>query len=1744
MSNPDIVLKIRVLDREGELLGEHVHILLDHTRLRSERRELQNVDASREISIAGLRRAPDGHYNVTVRLADPDEEQSKTVMIPASGFATLEFVFDRPGIPDEPDDGEPAEGDYEVYGTVRHESGLAAAGVLVRAYDLDLRNEELLGEARSGHDGAYRVVYSASRFRDRERRGADLVIRAIGDDGDELAASPTLFNAPRRARIDLSIPLGRGPALFDRINAAVRPLLGDLEIEELEEDEEHQDLAFLAGETGFAQRDLARFALAHRLTEPGLPAEAWFAVMGDSLLEYEETRSVADHLVTVRVATVAFDEAALGRALDEAFAQHAIASSLAAHRDEWIEAFLALGARRALGDPQNPTFLRLALDDAGIGDPERQEKLARLFNRYRFVSRQLVAELEADPDFGEAEIADLRTSYRLADLTQGDFSVVRALKHDFEVRRPQDVRTLAKRSGDEWVDWTVGKRQAGEIDLPLRLPTEGVPPGLSPVSEAEIYGRSLERQLRSAFPTAAFTGGLERAIAGDGPRGISRGRDLGAFLDGHPGFQLHRTRIDTFLDNGVDPEFRELAQDPDFRLELGGVQRVFKLAPTFEATDTLLADGVHSAQGVYRMGESAFVRRYENQPGFTTDSARTTWKRGHDTHAAVLTIFGDLQALDQEALPAALTTGNGDEPIPFPNWENLFRAGDLCHCEHCKSVLGPAAYFADLLMYLGDRSAVPPADDDEEDASAASTRDVLFRRRPDLEWLELDCDNAHTTLPYIDVVCEVLESAVDVDDENELVLSGFTAVPADPDSARTAVIDEFERAFQDPVNQGKQKVPPGSELTVSQVEPTDPDRWVVHGDEATYLLKKTGAPDFIARLLPNTKASSEELRAYPAYANPKAYAKLREARFPGALPFDLFAEEVRAGFRKSRIERWDLMRTLRGPNPPNNPSDGDIAAEYFGISSDPEAPSDEKSLIVAEDTTVAGQKVLWGEPGGDWLDVLANVKTFLGKTGLEYEDLLALIDLQFVNPDGELFIEHRDSSCDTDQKRLRGLDDEHLDRIHRFLRLWRKLEGWKLWELDLAIRHPAIGGPPPSHEALDDAFLVDLYHFERLRHRLGAKVTVEEACALLADLNTETHFVEAHAKRAGGLYQSLFLNRRLIQPLDPAFEVDAVTGPPSEPISSHRPVVLAALRLREDDLVRLESLTRPSDGAAYIDGDLTLASLSFLWRHAWLSKLLKLGVAEWATLLKLHGEDVSAFADAEAALDFVETVDHVKASGLEPDELDWILTANRSARAALKEADAARFLTALRTDLGVLRAEYDPSRYDFLQPPADEERLTGLLASLLTQLHRDENGARFFLEVLRDEVALEQPVEGWPAAFELPSGITDAIRIRLDGSTTPPTLRFTGLMTADERTTLLEDASLAPVTGLPAYQDAIGELFQEPRLALKLLDPIFTAPLEELPAEVDFGALADPALRSRITYEAETRRLRVVSILTPVEREALRALSNDTGYRTAVDTLFDRPRTGTFAAEEIWLEDVDLQLPLRDLDDPSQDHLKENLAKAILKALPYLSRILSEDLVVVRASTELGLAEGLTHRLLTEYPMLPETLLAHLTGGFVTSSGALDESSAKTTFEGWYWAHRTARVWTEWSLTVPDWERLRALTPAAHLLDFADLPLDESDPPARLGELLDTDRLLRFRDRVPETSITFLEVLERLHAGASEAELAADVERMHEAWTAADVTALVDALDMTFPADYLRAESWERLHRAFSFLDRLHAGAA
>ncbi|MDY6786447.1 MAG: hypothetical protein SW833_28715, partial [Cyanobacteriota bacterium] len=499
---------------------------------------------------------------------------------------------------------------FIVRGTIRRENNSPVVGFIVRAFDRDLRAEQLLGEQTTNTKGYYEIAYTQAQFRRAEKGSADLVIRLFDANGEAVSALalttdtdtpletityndsqgnavsiPIWFNAPPVATINGPlIDIQRQTlSLYECIWLDISPFVENIPPADLRV----PDIAFLAPEAALEKAILARFILAHRLAQRAIQPEFWFVVLGGSVYEYREERSLEEQLEEVLAALPSLDAIAVGKALTRGFNLQEISKDFQDNAPDWIEAFLQFIARHTVSDSEQPTFVKLALEDANIRSPEKQTAFARLFNQYRAITPELLDTLEQDDTFTTTEIADLRTSFQLSNLTQGDFSVIKTIKQEFSVRQPEQIRTLAKRSESEWVNLVTTKHGAGEINLPIEV---GAIAGETQLPEAEIYGKMLDRQFREAFPTTAFTGGLERTLQNGGSQGLRRAGDMSRFLNRHESFELLNTPVDEFLQERIDPEFRELAEDENFKLEVKAVQRVFKLAPTFEATDTLLAD--------------------------------------------------------------------------------------------------------------------------------------------------------------------------------------------------------------------------------------------------------------------------------------------------------------------------------------------------------------------------------------------------------------------------------------------------------------------------------------------------------------------------------------------------------------------------------------------------------------------------------------------------------------------------------------------------------------------------------------------------------------------------------------------------------------------------------------------------------------------------------------------------------------------------------------------------------------------------------------------------------------------------------------------------------------------------------------------------------------------------------------------------------------------------------------------------
>jgi hypothetical protein len=1600
-----------------------------------------------------------------------------------------------------------------VRGVVRGAGRTPVRDLVVTAFDQDLRTRQELGRCPTRNDGEYLIYYDRSKIKNAELGGADMVLQVSGPNGEVLHVSDVQFNVPETFNFDIQLSKAPSEAEFDMLLRLVRPLIEgqDVTLATLEESDKYTDVSFLAGETGQPRERLTVFVIAQRLAREGLPAEFWYATLRSGVVVQPLPPptgwpSLDDAAKATLAKAVAVAPSTVEGGLKAAVTQQTISEKAGGSIEAWMRSFRALaaagtgaaasgrvaGVQKTLELAGLPADKRQAVLNAYLEAPSRAEAIDRLRKDKVLDARQLQA---------------VDTHLALNDMTLGDTELAATLisSRRIDPQDPQALRKVARLSAS---DWEQTFKQAG-IEAPAYLA------GDTPDKKRENYAKLLGMQFQRAFPTAAFAAGLERDLKT--PRGDSGGQATKAmgrqapkllqFLDDNPAFELAATGVDRYLKEKAGPGTIELARDPEFARQLKATQRVYKIAPSYDATNTLMADGLHSAQKIYRQGKQAFVSKYSGKPGFDPAIAADTWERAADTHAAVMAIVGDLVATTNANGVYALDSGS-DAVADFPNLTNLFGNGDACDCEQCRSVFGAAAYLADGLMYLESRTASD---------GVTSVKTTLFDRRPDLGLIELTCPNTNTTLPYVDLACEVLEDRVapwKLFDLPAALAPNFVKGPAN-----AAVRAAFAAA-----------APPITLTATAMVSDVDHlGGWVIRdhdrqGDH-TWRVRPAGGQLEVA-ILRQTRGTAEELAANPEYVNEAAYQVLAAAHYPMSLPFDLAAEEVAAYLGKVGVKRSAIMENFRGATPPNNPADIDIAAAHFGV-----APAERVIIFVNDPIDTTQQFQYWGEAtNAAAIAAMSHVDAFMVRTGLEYEELQTLLTLEFVNPGGATAIQHLDTSCDLSQKRIQPMNAPLLDRIHRFVRLWRKL-GWKMWEVDLVIRNRQIG-----NGKVDNAFLLALYAFTQVREKL-AKLTVEQVSALFDRINTQSKFTGQNSTPEPSLYEQLFLNKRMMDRLDPAFAIDTVTAadplPPAVPPAApdiapdHLAPLLAATRVSDADLAILLGLIRPvadPDYAArhaYIDGKMRLGNLSFVYRNALLIKALGIKAKDWARLAYLLQANV--FASPATLLDFLKHHERIKASGFSTDELGYLLAADLTVKPAEADKAISGMLTTLRKGLQTITAAAAAPI------PTDTDDLIAFISAQLQTLGWDTARVTALGTLLKPEARAAAVAD----TFTFPTAITDVIPIAFNGETRA--LSFRGLMTDGQRTTLLTDAALAPVTGLADYQNAIAALFAAPRAAMKFYWPEFRTALKTLPSDVQFGTQLSTELAAKVSYDAERDQLVFFGVMTVAERDTLKGLSNNAAYVAAVQDLFDQP-AGPITADRLWV------LPADDL------------GTAASKLVKYAEATLSRNLVIQQFATVLKVTPAMSEQLLTtsklfgvpKHPLLDDYLAASFAG----SSAAVTAAAFPDLFNAYRFLHRVALVLGRTKAIFADLEWLRRTQPQTGVLDFATLPLafDDTVPAIVSPEgLLDLARLMELHRAFSTPDLSLLDMLDRVISdGAYTNDLfAADVERL-TTWPKADVQALTAAnvLTAAYPAAYTHVAAWDRLVRCFDLLMRVNGGAA
>ena len=184
------------------------------------------------------------------------------------------------------------------------------------------------------------------------------------------------------------------------------------------------------------------------------------------------------------------------------------------------------------------------------------------------------------------------------------------------------------------------------------------------------------------------------------------------------------------------------------------VHRQLAISPSIEMMPILDKLGIDSAHKIQKMSEKQLnILGIDNSIDKLSKEERKLFlqkskviKSNADkiNKSNTFLLISDMMYKVQPSIPTIL-------PSFDPTLKNLVGELDLCHCGHCSSVLSPAAYMVELLKFL----------DTDKNDDGKTAQDILLEKRPDLEYLELTCENTETILPYIDVVNEILEYYAD-----------------------------------------------------------------------------------------------------------------------------------------------------------------------------------------------------------------------------------------------------------------------------------------------------------------------------------------------------------------------------------------------------------------------------------------------------------------------------------------------------------------------------------------------------------------------------------------------------------------------------------------------------------------------------------------------------------------------------------------------------------------------------------------------------------------------------------------------------------------------------------------------------------------------------------------------------------------------------------------------------------------------
>jgi hypothetical protein len=682
-------------------------------------------------------------------------------------------------------------GQRRVEGRIVFDNGLPAENLMLRLYRLDFGGLKIqLGEDKPTRElGVYDLPF------DLGGKPAGLQVYALNEAGEETPLCKPLYDFGDEARVIVNLiapaNLKTQAAEYTRLLDDLTPHLGELNLAEASERSDRQDLTVLNRATGWDARLIALAAHAEKLSadeEVQLPREAIYGMLRAGLpsdklqLAQVKPEVVEQALKSLRdAAIVGLQEEQLTevRAQFETFANKTrLAVTAPGSRSTYGDLLRSSGlneeaqkqfAEAYLSDSRDADLWTKArdsgLNDRQIETLQRQGKLAYLTDN----NETLTARLMEKPLNELSQLVDM------------DFH--RAEQWEAEIKRAAGINP----DGEPEVG---GINPDGELGALAEADEEKlkalIPPTYASAKVGDglkAYAADLARKVRLSYPTQVVGRLVEQDASGSFKLGESRAATaLLLKKAAAENFKLGQTSVETFFKS--NPQVVNGIANADAAQEnIKTLHRVYQITPSDEAMPVLMKMGLTSAFDIAGLSEEVFAERYSKayfelyggKPAVPAEP-NLVYRKAQQINSVTYNLFTIAKKLAGEATVSVIS-GSAQQHSDamdnlkvalkdYPTMESLFGSMDYCECEHCRSVLSPAAYLVDLLQFLDPEpevwnNALAQWKDahKQQDYTAKYKQPYmeLIQRRPDIPQISLNCENTNTALPYIDVVNEILE---------------------------------------------------------------------------------------------------------------------------------------------------------------------------------------------------------------------------------------------------------------------------------------------------------------------------------------------------------------------------------------------------------------------------------------------------------------------------------------------------------------------------------------------------------------------------------------------------------------------------------------------------------------------------------------------------------------------------------------------------------------------------------------------------------------------------------------------------------------------------------------------------------------------------------------------------------------------------------------------------------------------------